>query len=85
MAKSGEIDADDANSKMDDLAGSILDLALTMKESLSRDIPFPTGVEHMRSDILQNVGDKFDSQWLGAKIVFEAEQHCKTDAKAKAA
>ena len=85
MARSGEKDAAEATSKMDDLAEGLINLELTMQERLSRDIPFPAGVESMRSDILKEVADKFDSQWLGAKLVFEAEQDCKIDVKAKAA
>jgi ATP-dependent protease HslVU (ClpYQ) ATPase subunit len=85
MARSGEKNAADTNSKMDDLADALISLELTMQEILSRDIPFPAGVESMRSDILKDVGDKFDSKWLGAKLVFEAEQDCRMDAKAKTA
>jgi ATP-dependent protease HslVU (ClpYQ) ATPase subunit len=85
MARSGEKNAADTNGKMDDLADALINLELAMQESSSRDIPFPAGVESMRSDILKDVGDKFDSQWLGAKLLLEAEQDCKMDAKAKAA
>ena len=56
-----------------------------MQDSLSRDISLPAGVESMKSDMLKDVADMFESRWLDAKLAFEAEQDCKIEVKAKAA
>ena len=85
MARSGEKDAADANGKMDDLADALINLELAMQENLGSDIPSSTRVESMRSDIIKDVHDKLDSQWLGTKLEFEAAMDCKIDVKAKAA
>lgn len=85
MAKASEKNASDAEGKLNDLADAVINLELAMQESLSTDVKLLTETESSGPDILKNIGDNLESQWLSARLELEAQQDFKIDAKVKAA